>query len=83
MSNRKQLPPRHGSPLRVSNPRIRKQLLIAGLGFVYSRSRWFMDEVNLLGLALKSGSMTMDEVDAKLEEMGALDLVYPELMGDG
>jgi hypothetical protein len=29
------------------------------------------------------GGLSSAEVDARLEEMGALDLVYPELMGSG
>ena len=39
------------------------------------------DEATILGKALKADTMSMDEIDAKLAEMGALDLVYPELMG--
>jgi hypothetical protein len=69
------------SPLAVTDPKIRKLLQFAGLRFICSRARWLDDEVMRLGMALKSGAMTSDEVDAKLEEMGALDLVYPELMG--
>jgi len=45
------------------------------------RARWLESEATLIGIALKSGKMTSDEVDAKLDEMGALDLVYPEMMG--
>jgi hypothetical protein len=68
------------SPLVVTDPRIRTQLQLAGLRFACTRARWFEDEVTRIGIALKSGTMTSDEVDAKLDEMGALDLVYPELM---
>jgi hypothetical protein len=68
-------------PLQVSDPHIRKQLQLAGLQFVCSRARWLEHEVTKIGFALKSGAMSSDEVDACLEEMGALDLVYPELMG--
>jgi hypothetical protein len=42
---------------------------------------WLESEATQLGIALKSGKITSDELDAKLAEMGALDLVYPELMG--
>ncbi|MCK1742214.1 hypothetical protein IVA80_15420 [Bradyrhizobium sp. 139] len=68
-------------PLIVTDPKIRKTLQLAGLRFVCSRARWLDSEATKIGLALKAGTMTSDEVDAKLEEMGALDLVYPELMG--
>jgi hypothetical protein len=68
------------SPLRVTNPRIRKELQLAGLRFMCTRARWLESEATVIGLALKSGELTSGEVDAKLEEMGALDLVYPELM---
>ncbi len=69
------------SPVAVTDPKIRTMLQLAGLRFVCSRTRWLESEAIKLGLALKSGAMTSDQVDAKLEEMGALDLVYPELMG--
>ena len=38
-------------------------------------------EVNQIGMALKAGTMTPDEVDERLAELEMLDLVYPELMG--
>ena len=66
--------------LIVSDPAIRKLLQLAGLRFLCSRARWLESEIVKLGLALKNGVMTSAEVDAALEEMGALDLVYPELM---
>ncbi len=69
------------SPVAVTDPKIRKLLQLAGLRFVCSRALWLNDEAKRIGIALNSGKMTSDEVDAKLEEMGALDLVYPELMG--
>lgn len=69
------------SPVAVSDPKIRKLLQLAGLRFMCSRARWMDSEAQLLGVALSSGAMTSDQVDAKLEQMGALDLVYPELMG--
>jgi hypothetical protein len=69
------------SPVAVTDPKIRVLLQLAGLRFICSRARWLDSEAIHLGMALKSGAMTSDEVDAKLEELGALDLVYPELMG--
>ncbi|WP_247777459.1 hypothetical protein [Bradyrhizobium sp. CW1] len=74
--------PEQFRPLIVTDPKIRKLLQLAGLRFMCSRARWLDSEARKMGLALKAGSMTSDEVDAKLEEMGALDLVYPELMGE-
>jgi hypothetical protein len=69
------------SPLAVTDPRIRKELQLAGLRFMCTRARWLESEATIIGKALKAGAMTSDEADAKLEELGALDLVYPELMG--
>jgi hypothetical protein len=69
------------SPVAVTDPKIRKELQLAGLRFAISRAHWFIDEAKLLGVALKDGKISMDQVDTKLAEMGALDLVYPELMG--
>jgi hypothetical protein len=48
-----------------------------------TRANWLISEATILGKGLKSGTMTSEEVDAKLEEMGALDLCYPELMRVG
>ncbi len=70
-------------PLHVSDPKIRKLLQLAGLRFMVTRARWLESEATIIGKALTAGTMTMDEVDAKLDELGALDLVYPELMGCG
>jgi len=70
----------HPSPLAVTDPKIRKLLQLAGLRFMCTRARWLESEATIIGKALKAGTMTSDEVDAKLDEMGALDLVYPELM---
>ncbi|MBR0764215.1 hypothetical protein [Bradyrhizobium japonicum] len=67
-------------PLMVSDPNIRKQLQLAGLRFMCTRARWLESEAKLLGISLKNGNLSSREVDARLEEMGALDLVYPELM---
>ncbi|MCS3503867.1 hypothetical protein M2189_006616 [Bradyrhizobium japonicum] len=67
-------------PLMVSDPNIRKQLQLAGLRFMCTRARWLESEARLLGISLKNGNLSSREVDARLEEMGALDLVYPELM---
>ena len=64
----------------VSDPNIRKQLQLAGLRFMCTRARWLESEARLLGISLKNGNLSSREVDARLEEMGALDLVYPELM---
>jgi len=69
------------SPVAVSDPKIRRELQLAGLRFAISRARWFIDEAKQIGTALKSGKIASDEADAKLAELGALDLVYPELMG--
>jgi hypothetical protein len=77
--NRAELEP--VSPLAVSDPKIRKLLQLAGLRFAIGRAEWFIHEATALGIALKSDKIASDEVDEKLAEMGALDLVYPELMG--
>jgi hypothetical protein len=69
------------SPLTVTDPKIRRQLQLAGLRFAISRSAWLIHEAKLLGIALKDGTLTSEQADAKLAEMGMLDLVYPELMG--
>jgi hypothetical protein len=67
--------------LMVSDPRVRTQLQLAGLRFMFSRAKWLASEARMLGTGLKSGRLTSAQVDSALEEMGALDLVYPELMG--
>jgi hypothetical protein len=72
--------PQTVSPLAVTDPKIRKLLQLAGLRFMISRSHWLISEVTIVGMALKAGTMTSEEVDTKLEEWGALDLCYPELM---
>jgi hypothetical protein len=66
--------------LMVSDPRMRKQLQLAGLRFMFSRANWLASEARLLGTGLKDGRISSAQVDAALEQMGALDLVYPELM---
>ena len=66
-------------PLAVTDPKIRKLLQLAGLRFIITRSHWLISEATILGSALKAGTITSDEVDAKLDEWGALDLCYPEL----
>jgi hypothetical protein len=73
--------PAQASPLAVTDPHIRKQLQLAGLRFVCTRARWLESEATIIGKALKAGTMTPDEADARIDELGALDLVYPELMG--
>jgi hypothetical protein len=70
-------------PLHVSDPHIRKLLQLAGLRFLCSRARWLESEATQIGIALKSGAMTSEEADFLIDELGALDLVYPELMGCG
>ncbi|MBR1328821.1 hypothetical protein [Bradyrhizobium ottawaense] len=67
-------------PLMVSDPEVRKQLQLAGLRFMCTRAKWLESEAKILGVRLKNGTLSSREVDAKLEEWGALDLVYPELM---
>jgi hypothetical protein len=69
------------SPLAVTDPKIRKELQLSGLRFAIGRSQWFISEAKLLGIALRDGKLSSDEVDQKLAELGVLDLVYPELMG--
>ncbi|SEB94364.1 hypothetical protein [Bradyrhizobium erythrophlei] len=66
--------------LMVSDPHIRKQLQLAGLRFMASRAEWLQSEARIIFRQLKNDKITSAQVDAKLEEMGALDLVYPELM---
>lgn len=66
--------------LMVSDPYIRKQLQLAGLRFMASRAEWLQSEARIIFRQLKNDRITSAQVDAKLEEMGALDLVYPELM---
>ncbi|QAU39585.1 hypothetical protein XH86_19410 [Bradyrhizobium guangdongense] len=66
--------------LMVSDPNVRTQLQLAGLRFMWSRARWLASEAHSMGVGLKSGRLTSRDVDARLEQMGALDLVYPELM---
>jgi hypothetical protein len=68
------------SPVAVSDPKIRRLLQLSGLRFACSRADWFKHECTILGTGLKAGQLTSDQVDEKLAEMGALDLVYPELM---
>jgi hypothetical protein len=70
------------SPLQVSDRKIRKMLQLAGLRFACSRAMWINDECKKIGIALADGKLTIEEVDSRLEQMGMLDLVYPELMGN-
>ena len=69
------------SPLQVSDRKIRKMLQLAGLRFACSRAMWVNSECRKIGIALAEGRLTVEEVDSRLEEMGMLDIVYPELMG--
>jgi hypothetical protein len=82
-SSATQANPSPASPLAVSDPHIRKMLQLSGLRFVCSRARWLDHEATNIGVALKSGAITSDEADNRIDELGALDLVYPELMGGG
>jgi len=68
--------------LHVSDQNIRKLLQLAALRFLCLRARLLHHEIRQIGIALKSGEMTSDEADDRLAEFGALDLVYPELMGE-
>ena len=76
-------PPQTVSPLAVTDPKIRVMLQLAGLRFMITRANWLISEATILGKALKSGAMTSEEVDLILEDWGALDLCYPELMRFG
>jgi len=69
------------SPVVVSDPKIREELQLSGLRFAIGRAQWFISEAKLLGIALRDGKLSSDQVDQKLAELGVLDLVYPELMG--
>ena len=64
-----------------SDEHIRKLLQLAALRFLSLRARLLQHEVNQIGIALKSGEMTPDEADWRLEELGALDLAYPPIPG--
>jgi hypothetical protein len=75
-------PAKPSSPVAVTDPKIRRLLQFAGLRFGCSRAQWLDSEFTALGIALKTGKITSDQLDEKLTEMGALDLVYPELMGE-
>ena len=47
-----------------------------GLRFAITRAQWFIEEARQLGMSIKDGKLTPEQADAKLEEIGALDLVY-------
>lgn len=68
------------NPLYVSDPKIRKMLQLAGLRFVCSRALWLHHEAKKIGEGLNLGAITSQEADLKIDELGILDLVYPELM---
>ena len=68
------------NPLLVGDPKIRKMLQLAGLRFVCSRALWLHHEAKKIGEGLNLGAITTQEADLKIEELGILDLVYPELM---
>ena len=67
------------APVAVTDPKIRKLLQLAGLRFMVTRAHWLISEATVIGKALNAGEMTSDQADEKLADMGALDLVYPEL----
>jgi hypothetical protein len=69
------------SPLRVSERKTRKLLQLSGLSFASGRALWVHEECKKLASQLKEGKLTVEEADSYLEQMGMLDLVYPELMG--
>ena len=68
------------NPLHVSDPKIRKMLQLAGLRFVCSRAVWLHHEAKKIGEGLSIGAITTQEADLKIQELGILDFVYPELM---
>jgi hypothetical protein len=68
------------NPLGVYDDKIRKLLQLAGLRFVCSRASWLHHEAKKIGEALSIGAITPAEADLKIEELGIVDLVYPELM---
>jgi hypothetical protein len=69
------------SPLQVSDRKTRKLLQLSGLSFASSRALWVHEECKIIASKLKNGKLTVEEADAFLEQMGILDLVYPELIG--
>ena len=68
------------NPLQVSDRKTRKLLQLAGLSYASSRALWVHQECKTIASKLREGKLTIEEADAFLEEMGMLDLVYPELM---
>jgi hypothetical protein len=69
------------NPMFVADPKIRKMLQLAGLRFVCSRAMWLHHEAKKIGEGLNIGAITSQEADLKIEELGIVDLVYPELSG--
>jgi hypothetical protein len=69
------------NPMFVADPKIRKMLQLAGLRFVCSRAMWLHHEAKKIGEGLNIGAITPQEADLKIEELGIIDLVYPELAG--
>jgi hypothetical protein len=64
------------SPPPIKDPRIKRELQLAGLRFAIVRANWFVEECRHLGTALKEGKITPEQADERLGEIGALDLVY-------
>ena len=69
------------NPMFVADEKIRKMLQLAGLRFVCSRAMWLHHEAKRIGEGLHTGAITPREADLKIEELGIIDLVYPELAG--
>ena len=69
------------NPMFVADEKIRKMLQLAGLRFVCSRAMWLHHEAKKIGEGLNLGAITSQEADLKIEELGIIDLVYPELSG--
>jgi hypothetical protein len=69
------------NPMFVADEKIRKMLQLAGLRFVCSRAMWLHHEAKRIGEGLHTGAITSRDADLKIEELGIIDLVYPELMG--
>ena len=62
----------------IKDAKIKKELQLAGLRFAIARAVHFIDQAKELGVALKEGTITPEEADIKLEEIGAIGVVYGE-----
>ena len=63
----------------IHHQTIRDHLALAALRFVSLRCRLLQLEVDELGILFKSGKITSEELDLKLEELEILDLAYPHI----